>query len=429
MSRKRQEEKEFEELQRRKKRRLEENRRRREGEAGPSKSSAEKVRRKKRKAEPVPPPVAAKNKKSIVVLFQVAASILFLVSLIILNMLPFTYLLAVVALLLILVVTVKLALRMRRKKRVYVKAVSIILSCILLIGTFYIYKGYMVLDEISASNQVSDVQVKKESFVVYISGIDVYGEVTAESRSDVNMLAVVNPNTYQILLVTTPRDYYIELPGVSEGKKDKLTHAGNYGIDTSMAALAQLYGTEIDFNVRVNFTSMIDIVDSLGGINVYSEFAFTTGEEAGCVVDIQEGKNHLNGEQALAFSRERKNLADGDNQRGKNQQAVITAMLRKMISPTIIISANSILNSVKENAETNMGKSQIQGVVKTYLSGGSKWSIKSLAAEGYADSLYCYSYSGGPLSVVVPDDTSVANIKAEIDAVVNGDLLTGAEAL
>lgn len=429
MSRRRQEELEFEELQRRKKRRLEESRRRREGQASPAHATPEKVRRKKKKAEPEKPPASVNKKKSIVTGIQALASILFFISLFILNMLPVTYLIAVGVLLLILVGAVSLALRIRRKKRTYVKVISLALSCILLIGTFYIFKGYMVLDEISANNQVSDVQVKEESFVVYISGIDVYGEVTAESRSDVNMLAVVNPNTHQILLVTTPRDYYIELPGISEGELDKLTHAGIHGIDASMAALSQLYEVGIDFNVRVNFTSMIDIVDSLGGIDVNSELAFTTSSDAGCVVDIQEGKNHLNGEQALAFSRERKNLADGDNQRGKNQQAVITAMLRKMISPTIVISANSILNSVKENAETNMGKSQIQGAVKMYLSGGSKWSIKSMAAEGTADSRYCYSYSGGPLSVVIPDDTSLANIKAEIDAVVNGDVLTGAEAL
>ena len=133
-----------------------------------------------------------------------------------------------------------------------------------------------------------DSSLTKQPFTVYISGIDVYGEVTETSRSDVNIIAVVNPTTHQVLLVTTPRDYYVEIPGVSKGQNDKLTHAGIYGIDASMATLSQLYETDINYYVRLNFTSLIDIVDILGGIDVYSEVAFTTGDESGCIVDVQE---------------------------------------------------------------------------------------------------------------------------------------------
>ena len=192
----------------------------------------------------------------------------------------------------------------------------------------------------------TDDSITKEPFTIYISGIDTYGEVSETSRSDVNLIAVVNPKTYQILLVTTPRDYYVPIPGVSGGQKDKLTHAGIYGIDASMRTLGELYETDINYYARLNFTSLIDIVDTLGGVDVYSELAFQTGTESGCIVDVQEGWNHLNGEQALAFSRERHALADGDNQRGKNQQAVLTAMLRKCLSPTMLLKAGTIMNQV-----------------------------------------------------------------------------------
>lgn len=418
----RQEQKEFEELQRRKKRRLEENRRRKEGYMEPLDIELEEAARHSRKPK-------KKKKKTIVTMIQILASLIFMVALLILNVLPFTYLMGITLLLLGLVLLVALLYRMRRKRGLGVRVFSLFISCTLILGSFYVLKLYSVLGEISGDVAASDVNVGKESFVVYISGIDVYGDLTTESRSDVNMLAIVNPNTYQILLVTTPRDYYVRIPEISGEERDKLTHAGIYGIDASMATLGALYDIDIDFYGRVNFTSLIDIVDALGGIDVNSELAFSTGEESGYVMDIQEGENHLTGEQALAFSRERKNLADGDNQRGKNQQMVITAMLRKMMSPVIVVKANSILNSVKENAQTDMARNQMQSLMKTYLRGGGNWKIKSIAAEGVGDSRYCFSYSGGPLYVTVPDETSVANVQATINAVLNGEVLEDGEQL
>ena len=202
----------------------------------------------------------------------------------------------------------------------------------------------------------TDSSLTSEPFTVYISGIDTYGEVTETSRSDVNIIAVVNPKTHQILLITTPRDSYVplygpssQIPEYSQGSLDKLTHAGVYGIETSMETLGKLYDTDINYYVRLNFTSLIDIVDILGGIDVDSEFAFTTGDESGAVVEVHEGTNHFDGKQALAFSRERHALEDGDNQRGKNQQAVITAMLKKVISPTMLLRASTLMNQVSKD--------------------------------------------------------------------------------
>lgn len=276
-------------------------------------------------------------------------------------------------------------------------------------------------------NSAAKVDVKDQTFSVFISGIDVYGPIETNSRSDVNIIATVNPSTHQILLITTPRDYYVEIPGISNGQLDKLTHAGIYGVDASMKTLGQLYDMNIDFYARVNFTSLVDIVDVLGGVDVNSELAFTTSADSGLVMDVQEGINHFNGEQALAFSRERQNVPGGDNQRGKDQQAVITAMIKKMISPSMLINANGIINSVSGNVETNMSQQQIQALVKDQLNGGGAWNIKSMAAEGTGDSQYCFSYTGMPLYVTQPDQASVDAIKAAVDQVENGETLTDSE--
>lgn len=277
------------------------------------------------------------------------------------------------------------------------------------------------------NNAAEQVEVKDDTFTVYISGIDVYGAIGTNSRSDVNIMAVVNPTSHQILLVTTPRDYYVEIPGISGGELDKLTHAGIYGVDASMATLGQLYDTTIDFYARVNFTSLVEMVDALGGVDVYSEQAFTTSEDTGLVMNVVQGENHFNGQQALAFSRERMNVDGGDFQRGKNQQAVITAMIKKAVSPAILVGANGILNSVSGNVDTNMSQDQIQTLIKTQLSDGGAWNIKSVAAEGTGDQQYCFSSPGSLLYVTQPDPNSVASIKAMIDSVENGEVFTDSE--
>lgn len=277
------------------------------------------------------------------------------------------------------------------------------------------------------NNAAEQVEVKDDTFTVYISGIDVYGAIETNSRSDVNIMAVVNPTSHQILLVTTPRDYYVEIPGISGGELDKLTHAGIYGVDASMATLGQLYDTTIDFYARVNFTSLVEMVDALGGVDVYSEQAFTTSEDTGLVMNVVQGENHFNGQQALAFSRERMNVDGGDFQRGKNQQAVITAMIKKAVSPAILVGANGILNSVSGNVDTNMSQDQIQTLIKTQLSDGGAWNIKSVAAEGTGDQQYCFSSPGSLLYVTQPDPNSVASIKAMIDSVENEEVFTDSE--
>ena len=276
-----------------------------------------------------------------------------------------------------------------------------------------------------------DDTLTKEPFTVYISGIDTYGEVSETSRSDVNIIAVVNPTTHQILLITTPRDSFVPLygPDVEQGAMDKLTHAGVYGIETSMETLGALYETDINYFVRLNFTSLIDIVDILGGVDVYSEYEFTTGTESGCIVDVQKGLNHFNGEQALAFSRERHNLEDGDNQRGRNQQAVITGLLKKVISPTMLIRAGSLMNQVSKDVEMNVTQAQLNTLIRNQLSTNAKWSIQSVDLTGEGGREYCYSASDQLLYVTYPDEASLRELIDLTNIVEEGGTLPEGEAL
>ncbi len=276
-------------------------------------------------------------------------------------------------------------------------------------------------------NTASEVVVEDEAFIVYISGIDVYGDISKNSRSDVNILAVVDPVEHQILLVTTPRDYYVTFPGVTGEAKDKLTHAGIYGVDVSEATLENVYNIDIDFYARVNFTSLEVMVDALGGVDVYSNQSFQSYNDSSFYVN--EGMNTFNGYQALLFARERYNIEGGDYQRGINQQEVIKAMLKKALSPAMLSGASEILSAVSSNVDTNMTTEQIQELVKTQIDEGASWSLKMVAAEGTGDRQMCYSYSGGTLYVSIPVQESVDAISEEINMVLNGELLEGAEPL
>ena len=293
----------------------------------------------------------------------------------------------------------------------------------LLFGTFYMGKINSAMQHMTNDSTINDAlkddATMKKPFNVYISGIDVYGDINKNSRSDVNIIATVNPITHQILLTTTPRDYYVPITGISGGQNDKLTHAGIYGVSASMQTLEELYNTEINYYVRVNFTSLIDIINILGGLNVYSDYEFTTSRNSGLVMDVQEGLNHFDGEQALAFSRERKNLADGDNQRGKNQESVLTAIIDKLSSPKMIIKASGIIDSISKNIDTNFSTKQIQSFIRMQLQDPKEWNVTSVAAEGTGGNEYCYSVSENMLYVTYPDETSVTEISQQINVILN----------
>lgn len=245
----------------------------------------------------------------------------------------------------------------------------------------------------------------EEAFHVYISGIDVAGPISTNSRSDVNIIMTVNPNTRKILLTTTPRDYYVPIPGVSGEARDKLTHAGIYGVDVSMATLESIYGIDISYYARVNFTSLITIVDALGGVDVDSEYAFDAGGYS-----FVQGTNHLDGAKALAFARERYSFESGDNQRGKNHEAVLTAILRKAMSPAVLTSAGQILAGIGDCVQTNMTQEEMAKFINMQLSDPAMWSIESTAATGSGDNQPCFSSGSQLLYVMWPDEAIVGDI-------------------
>jgi LCP family protein required for cell wall assembly len=259
-------------------------------------------------------------------------------------------------------------------------------------------------------------------FVVYVSGSDTYGsQIVKTGRSDVNILAVVNPMTKQVLLINTPRDYYVENTA-GGGARDKLTHCGIYGAECSMQALGDLYGMGIDYYAKINFTGFETLIDAIGGITVYSDVSFSKPN-----VTVYEGENYFNGSQALAFARERKLLAGGDNARGKNQMKVIKAVLQKMMSGAIITKYAEVLDSLEGMFETSMDRSEINSLVKMQLSDMASWNIQSFAVTGEGDSKTNYSLPGMSVYVMLPDEELVAQASGLINKVVNGEILTEAD--
>ena len=252
-----------------------------------------------------------------------------------------------------------------------------------------------------------NIDVKKEAFTIFLAGSDSRGSISKRSNCDVNMLITVNPNTYEILLVSIPRDYYVQLHGTT-GYKDKLTHAGYYGIDMSINTIQDLMDIKVDYYVKVGFTTVTKLVDEIGGIDVYSDKTFTPLHSGGVVV--KEGMNHMDGKLALAFARERKAYSTGDRHRIQNQQDVITAIIKKMTGDKLDMLRNytSILESLADCLETNFETKDITTLVNLQLDKKPKWTIKTYNLNGSDSSNYTYSYgTGSKLWVMEPNYETV----------------------
>lgn len=269
--------------------------------------------------------------------------------------------------------------------------------------------------KIETESIVKSTDVTKNAFSVYISGIDTYGKISSVSRSDVNMVATINPTTHQILLISIPRDYYVQLHGTT-GYKDKLTHAGIYGIDMSVKTIEDLLGIDINYYAKVNFSSVIKIVDVLDGIDVYSEYTFNSYSG----FKFYQGYNHMNGEQALDFARTRKAFATGDRQRGKNQQAVIAGLIKKASSSAIITKYNSLLNSIEGSFQTNLTNKEITDLAKFQLNEMPSWTIKSVSLDGSDAYNYTYSYGGSTSYVMVPYKDSIKEAQDALSEILGG---------
>lgn len=260
---------------------------------------------------------------------------------------------------------------------------------------------------------------EKTGFLVYVSGIDHRGQVTRNSRSDVNILVAVNPETHQVLMVNTPRDYYVINPASGNNSLDKLTHCGIQGTENSMKALSLLYGHKAEYYARINFSGFEKLVDSIGGVTVYSDVAFTA--HGGHF--IQKGMNYLNGEQALGFARTRKVLAGGDNDRGKNQMKLIAAIIDKLSASTILNNYAQILDSMEGMFSTSFPPELIGELVQTQILEMPDWEIFTFAVTGDGGHDYCWA-SGWVAYVTYPHEDVVDHASGLIEKVLYGEILT-----
>lgn len=266
---------------------------------------------------------------------------------------------------------------------------------------------------------VKPVTVAKEPFNVYITGIDTAGTIDETARSDVNMIATVNPKTRTILLTSIPRDYYVILPDVEA--YDKLTHTGIRGADYTVKTVEKLLGIDINYYVKVNFTTVVTMIDAIDGIDIVSEYTFTTSDgryyfEAGV-------PKHVDGEEALRFARERYAFIDGDFQRNRDQQIVLEAVIKKVTqSSTLLLNYMSILNALEGKLEMNMSSSDIKSLIRMQTDDMSSWNIVRQTITGATSSEYCYS-AGQFASVVLQDQASMNEATDKINAVMAGVLV------
>ena len=363
-------------------------------------------------------------------ILQAILSVAALVQLYRTRMFPLYYL-VILGVLLVLVWVLFYQCRQYKVRGMLARLASLLLSAAMAVGCVFAEHGLSALDNVT-SGEITGPEanaIVSEPFVLYLSGVDTRGELTENARSDVNILAVVNPVTKRVALISTPRDYYVDLAGT--GSKDKLTHAGLYGVESSMATLGGLYGISVDSYIRINFAGFMGIVDAMDGIDVYSDYTFTSVGSPGYYdpTDFVEGWNHMDGAAALAFARERHAFATGDIQRGINQMKVIQAMLDKLRSPALLTSYTRLMAAVSDCFVTSLSEDQISALVRMQLGDFASWTIESLTVTGSnGSSTQCYSAQGQKLYVMKPDEESVAQAQSLIQSVLSGEPAPGEEA-
>ncbi len=274
-----------------------------------------------------------------------------------------------------------------------------------------------ILYEFSIKEKISDIgkdsNVLEDTFYIYISGVDTYGSITDRTRSDVNIVMGINPKTYEIKMVSIPRDYYVTL--IPFNREDKLTHAGWYGVETSVKTIENLLDIEINYYVKVNFNAVIKLVDALGGVEVYSNYDFYS---SGLNHHFKEGYNKVDGELALDFVRTRKAFLEGDRVRGENQQALIKAIIDKAASPAILTKYDDILKTLDGSFTTNIPTSSITDLLKMQLDKMPSWNLTSFNVNGTdGSSTTTYSAPGQELYVMIPDEESIKEAKEALDSI------------
>ena len=279
--------------------------------------------------------------------------------------------------------------------------------------TKVIYTYKVSIDKDNGKNDIKNDNINtNKPFILYISGSDSRTSVRETARSDVNIIAVVNPNTKKILLVSIPRDYYVKLHGTT-GTKDKLTHAGVYGINMSINTIEDLLSINIDKYIKVSFATVIKSVDILDGIDIDSDTNFTAWTNKSCSFKV--GIQHVDGNCALAFARERKSYTEGDRHRGENQEQVISKIIEKLSNPKYLLKYNDLLNATNDSFETDMSYEEITSLIKEEISSLAKWEIETYNLSGFDSSGPTYSMGSQVLYVMIPDQSTVNTAKIKIE--------------
>lgn len=286
-------------------------------------------------------------------------------------------------------------------------------------NTRVVYQTSYKVENTDKANAVSDITSKP--FNVLISGSDTRGGFDENGRSDVIMVATINPKTSTILLTSVPRDFYVTTAcdaadGCMQGALDKITHTGIHGTNTTKRTVEQLLGIEINYTFKVGFDTVTDLVDALGGVDVYVEpgYAVTTS-----TFSVHEGTNHLDGEHALAYARERYSYTEGDRQRTKNQQQVLMGIVNEATKPSVITKYASIMDAMANTFSTTMSNEEISDLIKYQINNNPKWKMEQYMVDGTGDTLMCAEL-GDAASVMVPDQSTVKMAKDKINAVLAG---------
>ena len=290
-------------------------------------------------------------------------------------------------------------------------------------NTRVVYQTSYKVENSDKAKAVSNIT--NTPFNVLISGSDTRGGFDENGRSDVIMVATVNPKTGTVLLTSVPRDFYVTTAcdagdGCQEGALDKITHTGIHGTNTTKRTVEKLLGIEINYTFKVGFDTVTDLVDAIGGIDVtvapgYAVDSFLMIPS----FSVHEGVNHLNGQQALAYSRERYAYTEGDRQRTKNQQQVLMAIVDKITSPAIVTNYASIMDTLSNTFSTTMSSQEISDLIKYQLNSNPKWKMEQYMVNGTGDTLMCAEL-GDVAYVMVPDQSTVTTAKNKINAVLAG---------
>lgn len=351
-------------------------------------------------------------------LLYLIALLVFVSAMLVLDVIPSKLLLGAFVILLIISAIFFVQLfreNIKRSRKITAFILSLILMIVYTVGTAYAAATHEFLGQVTAKKKAEEaVDVTSKPFNIYISGMDTTGKITEEARSDVNMIITVNPKTHKILMTSIPRDYLVEL---QNGEKDKLTHTGMMGIDETTSDVEDLLGIKINYYVKVNYNTLKDLVNSIGGITINSDKAFIS--YIGRYQFVQ-GENKVDGAKALAYARERRAYSDGDNHRVRNQQDVLKAIVNKLTgSTTLLTRYNKILKYLAPTMEMNFTRAEVKALVKFQLGKNPKWKFESNALEGYDAFSTVYSGGNQQLYVMKPDEESIKKARQKIKEIQN----------